>query len=275
MAIMTIMSVADGSPTTEATLTTAVRVARKLGAHLDVLHVKPDPATMVPVVGEAMSGALVEQMIDSLSQSAEKRAGLARVGYGRCCEGQGLSAEFLVMSGAAPDIVGIRGRLSDLIVTSRPTGDDIPTQTAVLDAALFDTGRPVLIAPAQAPESVAERVVIAWNGSLESTRALAGGMALLRLAREVTIVCAGDDDRRLPAEELRGYLGRHGVHGSVKRLPGDSGPTGKLLVETALDLGSDLLVMGAYGHSRVRELILGGATHHVIANGGLAVLMDH
>jgi nucleotide-binding universal stress UspA family protein len=230
---------------------------------------------MVPVVGEAMSGALVEQMIDSLAQSAEKRSAQARAAFDRCCEGQGLSVAFEVATGAAPDIVGIRGRLADLIVTSRPRGDDVPTQTAVLDAALFDTGRPVLIAPAEAPSVIGENPVIAWNGSLEATRAVNGGMALLRLARTVTIVCIGDDDRRLPAEALRNYLAKHGVKASIERYSGEAGPTGRVLVEKALALGADMLVMGAYGHSRVRELILGGATHHVIANGGLAVLMDH
>jgi len=274
MAIRTIMAVADGSPATDVTLATAMTVARKLDAHLDVLHVRPDPATMVPAVGEAMSGALVEQMIDSLSQSAEKRAQQARVSFGRCCEGQG-ETRFEIAAGAAPDIVGIRGRLSDLIVTARPGGDDIPTQSAVLDAALFDTGRPVLIAPAAAPASVADRVAIAWNGSLEATRAVNGGMSLLKAPQQVTILCIGDDDRRLPAETLRDYLQRHGVAATVERHVGEPGPTGRLLVEKSLALGADLLMMGAYGHSRVRELILGGATHHVIANGGITVLMDH
>ncbi len=275
MAIKTIMAVADGSQTTSPTLATAVAAAKKLGAHLDVLHVKPDPATMVPVVGEAMSGALVEQMIESLSQSAEKRAEQARRDFSQDCEGQGLSVSFNAATGAAPDVVGIRGRLADLIVTSRPSGDDVPTQTAVLDAALFDTGRPVLIAPAAVPASVGENIVIAWNGSLEATRAVNGAMALLRLARNVTILCIGNDDRRLPAESLRDYLAKHGATGTVDRQTGESGPTGKQLIERSLRSGADLLVMGAYGHSRVRELILGGATHHVIAHGGLAVLMGH
>ena len=275
MAIKTIMAVADGSQTTSPTLATAVAVAKKLGAHLEVLHVKPDPATMVPVVGEAMSGALVEQMIESLSQSAEKRAEQARRGFAQDCEGQGLSVAFSAATGAAPDIVGIRGRLADLIVTSRPNGDDIPTQTAVLDAALFDTGRPVVIAPAAAPTTVGENVVIAWNGSLEATRAVNGAVALLRLARSVTILCIGDDDRRLSAEALRTYLARHGASATIDRQANEPGPTGKHLIERSLKSGADLLVMGAYGHSRVRELILGGATHHVIAHGGLAVLMGH
>ncbi len=275
MAIRTIMAVADGSQSTSPTLATAVAAAKKLGAHLDVLHVKPDPATMVPVVGEAMSGALVEQMIESLSRSADKRAAQARRGFIEGCEGQGLSVSFDAATGAAPDIVGIRGRLADLIVTSRPSGDDIPTQTAVLDAALFDTGRPVLISPAAAPSAIGENAVIAWNGSLEATRTVNGAIALLRLARVVTILSIGDDDRRLPADLLRGYLAKHGVTAAVDRQPGEPGPTGKQLVERSLRAGADLLVMGAYGHSRVRELILGGATHHVIAHGGLAVLMGH
>ncbi|MEX1107470.1 MAG: universal stress protein, partial [Dongiaceae bacterium] len=81
MAINIILAVADGSPNTDPTLSTAVMAARKLGAHLAVLHVRPDPASMVPVVGEAMSGALVEQMIDSLAQSADRRADLARASF--------------------------------------------------------------------------------------------------------------------------------------------------------------------------------------------------
>jgi nucleotide-binding universal stress UspA family protein len=275
MAMNVILAIADGSPATDATLSTAVMAAKKAGAELNVLHVRPDPASMVPVVGEAMSGALVEQMIDSLAQSADKRAGQARAAFQTCCEGAGLNVNFEVVSGAAPDIVGIRGRLADLIVVSRPGGDDIPTQTAVLDAALFDTARPVLIAPSATPASLCEHAVIAWNGSIEATRAVAGGMALLRLARRVTVLVAGDDDRRLPADALIAYLEKHGVKATTERIANEGGPTGRLLVERAVALDGDLLVMGAYGHSRVRELILGGATHHVIANGGITVLMDH
>ncbi|MEX2201401.1 MAG: universal stress protein [Dongiaceae bacterium] len=275
MAMNVILAVADGSACTETTLSTAVMAAKKVGAQLNVLHVRPDPASMVPVVGEAMSGALVEQMIDSLAQSADKRAEIARTGFQRCCEGKGLNVSFEIVTGAAPDVVGIRGRLADLIAVCRPGGDDVPTQTAVLDAALFDTARPVLIAPSAPPSTLCEHVVIAWNGSIESTRAVAGGMALLRLARRVTILVVGEDDRRLPADSLRAYLDKHGISADTDRIGHEGGPTGKLLVERAVALGGDLLAMGAYGHSRVRELILGGATHHVIANGGIAILMDH
>ncbi|MEX0808906.1 MAG: universal stress protein [Dongiaceae bacterium] len=275
MAINIILAVADGSPNTDATLSTAVMAARKLDAYLTVLHVRPDPASMVPVVGEAMSGALVEQMIDSLAQSADRRSDLARASFQRCCEGKDIKVNFDIVTGAAPDVIGIRGRLADLVAVCRPSGDDIPTQTAVLDAALFDTARPVLIAPSVAPSTLCDHAVIAWNGSIEATRAVAGGMALLRLAKRVTLLVVGEDDRRLPADALRAYLDRHGVTATIERITGEGGPTGKLLVERAVSLGGDLLAMGAYGHSRVRELILGGATHHVIANGGITVLMDH
>lgn len=275
MTIKTILVLADGGAGTAATLHTAVNLARHFGATLDVLHVRADVETMVPVIGEGMSGAMVEQMMGAMAQTVETRAAKAREAYEQVCASSGVSAAWRENTGRETDILANAGRLTDLIVIGRPDAETETPLAATLDAALFDTGRPVLVAPSPAADSVGTRVMIAWNGSAQAARVVAGAMPFLRLAEQILVVTVDDIGRSASAAGLVAYLGQHGIRATHEPLTADHQTVGARVLKHAAERQSDLLVMGAYGHSRLREMILGGATRDVLAVATLPLLMAH
>jgi len=122
--------------------------------------------------------------------------------------------------------------------------------------------------------AVGSRIVLAWDGSVQAARAVGAALPFLRLAQQVTVTTAGEADRRVPAEALLAYLARHEVRAQSESFASAAG-VGKGLVEQAARLRADLLVMGAYGHSRLRELVLGGVTRQVLVDAALPVFMVH
>ena len=174
------------------------------------------------------------------------------------------------------DVVGQRGRIFDLSVLSpfgRAPGD---SSRDILESALFASGRPVLVAPPEAPETFGNRILIAWNRGVQSARAVAGAMDFIKAADQVLIGYVDTGAKQGPSpEDLAESLAWHGVGAEVKALADDGGNIGALLLGSAHELGADLVVMGAYSHYRLREMVLGGVTSHVVANTDLPVLMTH
>jgi nucleotide-binding universal stress UspA family protein len=274
MTIKTILVLADGGDGTAATLTAAVGVARRFSASLDVLHVRADVETMVPVIGEGMSGAMVEQMMAAMQQTVESRSDRAKAAYETvCAAAAGVQAVWRESTGRETDIVASAGRLVDLIIIGKPDAESETPLAATLDAALFDTGRPVLVATAVA--AIGNRIAIAWNGSAQAARVVAGSLPFLRLADQVTVLTVGDIGRSASATDLVAYLGRHDVRAAHEALTADHATVGATLLAYVGRSQIDLLVMGAYGHSRLREMILGGATRHVLAATTVPILMAH
>lgn len=143
------------------------------------------------------------------------------------------------------------------------------------EAALVGAARPLLLVPQGGTEHIGRRIAVAWNGSVESSRALAGAMPLLKQADELHVLTAAG--ARIEVEQataLAGYLGWHGLNAQQHALYPESS-AGAALLAKAKELGADLLVMGGYGHSRLRELIFGGVTRHVLHHYDLPVLITH
>ncbi|MEA2778810.1 MAG: hypothetical protein QOK29_354 [Rhodospirillaceae bacterium] len=275
MTVKSILALVDGGPLSQPTIETAVAVARNFGAYIEVLHVRADPATLVPIVGEGMSGAMVEQVMDAMANAVDTRAAKARAAYDLIAARADLPIAWRQEMGPEPVVLAAAGRLTDLIVLGRPDKSTDGQMAASLDAALFDTGHPVLVAPPTGPTSVGRRVAVAWNGSAEASRVVAAALPFLHGAEAVTILTASGTDKRAPAEMLVAYLARHEIKAEVLHVELQSHSVGHVLVEQAQRLGADLLAMGAYGHSRLREMILGGATRDVLAQATLPVLMAH
>jgi nucleotide-binding universal stress UspA family protein len=209
MTTRTILVLADGGAGSDSTLQMAVAVAQKFSAHLDVLHVKVEPESMVPIVGEGMSGVMVEQMMETMQRNVETRASQARAAYERYCVPTGVSTGWRELVGREPEVVAAAGRLADLIVLSRPGADREAPLAATLDAALFDSGRPVLIAPATPAGEIGRRIVLAWDGSAQAARAVSAALSFLARAEEVTVLVGGSADEHAPAPALLAYLARH------------------------------------------------------------------
>jgi nucleotide-binding universal stress UspA family protein len=296
--IRSILVVATGDLTDAATFATALAVARPFGAHLDVLHVRADAINAgVALATGAGSGAITAGLIDQLEADAMQREARARASFEQFRAGAGLtlsgtpaaqlstgpantnpadavSAEFHVETGRDADWTAVYGRTSDLLVASRWDGGALGR--AVLEAVLLQTGRPLLIpGPSSAPPEAFGRIAIAWKPEAPASRAVALAMPLLERAREVVIATVEESADALDEiDRLARYLGRHGLNATVARMrPGPDGAAATLLA--GITGHADLLVMGGYGHSRMREWVFGGFTEHILSGAPLPVLMAH
>jgi nucleotide-binding universal stress UspA family protein len=295
--IRSILVAASGDPADAATFAAALAIARTFGAHLDVLHVRADAiGAGVAMATGAGSGAITAGLIEQLEADAAEREARARDGFERFCAGAGLTlsgapaapanalpanalpanaptADFHVETGREADWVAVYGRTSDLVVASR--SEDGAGGGTSLEAVLLETGRPLLIpGPAPMPEALG-RVAIAWKPTAQAARAVALAMPVLSRAREVVVATVEERvDARDEIDRLTRYLGWHGLNATIARMrPGPDGAAATLLAGIAGH--ADLLVMGGYGHSRMREWVFGGFTQHVLAGAPLPVLLAH
>lgn len=286
MTIRSMLVPVDGTERSAASLKTALVVAKELDAHLEALHVKPDAREAVPLLGEGMSGTMIEEMIDLAERESVARADRARAQYDAAVASSGMVScdsppgpggaciTWREETGREDETVAWRGRLSDLIVAARPSGDAEAAAALTLNAALFESGRPVLVVPPTPIESMGRTVAIAWNGSAQAARAVAAAMPLLQAAESVRILTISSE--KTPAAvgaELSNYLSWHNVSAETVSSEEIEGAVGADVIGKAG--GTDLLVMGAYTHSRLRQLILGGVTRYVLEHAEIPVLMSH
>ncbi|GEO82896.1 universal stress protein [Pararhodospirillum oryzae] len=290
--IRTILSVIGDEQTGLAPLSTALLIARVMGCHVEGFHVRIDAASAVPYVGEAMAGALIEEMVEAAEKDAHDRADRAHVLFNRICAAQDVpfdntppgdgtpSASWQEAQGPEPEQVALRGRVADLVVLGQPGPRGVAPSLLTLNAALMESGRPVLVAPPSAPTTLGRRIAIAWNGSAEAARAVMGAMPFLTRAEGVAVYLAvGSDEEEngtAQAAELERHLAWHGITALPRLLEGGAGGrAGEALLAACAEDGVDMLVMGAYTHSRLRQLILGGVTRHVLERAAIPVLMSH
>jgi nucleotide-binding universal stress UspA family protein len=289
MSIRKILVPLDGSERDRAALMAAFCVARALGAHVAAMHVRITAADALPFVGEGMSAALVQELVDLTERETTARAAAAHGMFEALLQEAGLpivpgppdrdagaaaaSAEWLDVRGQEDDAVVRAGRLADLIVLARPAAAIGVGGQTTFTAALFETGRPVLVASRQGGTMRTDRIVVAWDGSAQASRVL--GAALPFLARAGDIVVIMSREQRDDTDELKdvvGYLAWHGIaarHQLVKPAPAAA----EALLAAAV--GADLLVMGGYSHSRLREMILGGVTRYMLEKATLPLLLAH
>lgn len=297
--IKNILIPVGGLPTDAALLEEAFALARLFAAHIEVLHIRRDPRDDLPLYGESVSAEILQEVVDEAERKAQKTAAAARRMFDemvarasaivteRPSEGlakaNGVSVSWREATGPTAWILPARARFADLTVLARPAGE--PVDLEVSQCVLFESGRPLLLTGG-AMERL-DTVAIAWNGSLSSVRAVAGAMGFISRARTVSILIADEGPMDALAGVLRGrprpqpqlladHLVWHGVQATIHKVGREGQPVGAALVEAAHALNAGLLVMGGYGHSRMREIILGGATRHVLTHPtGCAVLLAH
>ena len=178
--------------------------------------------------------------------------------------------------GREDEVLARIGRLNDLIVVARPGDSDDVLTPMTLNAAIFESGSPVLVVPPGGTASIRKRVAISWNGSVQSARAVSAALRILEQAEAVMVLTA-DSYRTSGARgtELASYLEWHGVKPDTQIFEASAGSVGLRLLEECEKFGADLLVSGAYTHSRMRQLILGGVTKHVLGHAKIPMLMAH
>ncbi len=288
MAFKKILCALCGGDGDVAALETAFAVAKPQDGHVAALFVRNDPREAVPMMGEGVSGTLVEQIVQIADRDSSERAGTARQRFeavrarfgaapAAAAPGPGgLSASWTEAVGHFEEVPVQAARLADLTVFPRVGVEQESYATMMLEAVLMGSGRPVLIAPAAAPASVGRKVAVCWNGTAEASRAVALAMGVLAIADEVHVLSADTGKTKSgTAAGLVEMLAWHGVRAVPRPVQVRGEAVGAALLRTAGEAGCDLLVMGGYGHSRLREMILGGVTRHVLNHATLPVLMAH
>lgn len=263
---------ADGA---EVPLDVAMTVGKMLDATVDVVHLRADPTEALgDFVGETVSPQLVDEVLEQAEQRGTATAAKARKAFDTAkAKTTGVKATYQEVKGRSDYSIETKGRLSDLIVVRRSRSARDAGARVSAEVALMGTGRPVLVVPAKGAEAVGGNVAIAWNGSLEASKAVAASMPFLTRAKTVTVITATDEG----AADQKGvldYLARQGVKAKGMTVKaGDD--AGRAIASAARRAGADLIVMGAYTHSRMRELLFGGVTEHALSDAKLPVLMIH
>src|SRR5216683_5766645 len=294
--IKTILVPATGNESDAATFAAALAIAGPFAAHLDMLHVRQDPVALaVAMTSDAGSGALAAGLIEQLEKDARGRERRAHEIFTRFCAGAGLavisaptsasakapSGEWHAETGEEAQWMATYAVAADLIIAPRAAGEE-GLARATLETVLLESGRPILIAGAPAMPAMPakfERIAIAWKPTPQAARAVAAAVPFLGQAREIIVAtveeaAAGRPGKRDEADRLARNLGWHGLAATTLRLKtGPEGAAATLLA--AIRDRADLLVMGGYGHSRLREWVFGGFTQHVLADAPLAVLIAH
>lgn len=284
MAIRKLLLPLTGTAAGEAALATAVQVARIWNAHVTALHVRVDSRDVAPLAGEGLSGAMIEEMMSATEKESSERAHAVRAMFDRYvaehnvsvgeARPQAMTASFATVVGREEDLVAQQARLADLTVVPHPeAGEDVSSSDA-LHAVLFDSARPVLIAPLVAPAHIGTRICIAWNGTAESAASVQAALPWMQRASAVRVLTADEYHRRGPgAADLLAYLALHGITADTAVFRPVERDVGAGLLRAAREFDADLLSMGAYSHSRLRQLILGGVTRHVLENAAMPVMM--
>ena len=272
--IKNLLAVLTDAKTGRSVFETARAAQRHRGCHIDALHVRPDPVAGLPLVGEAMAGSMVEEMMaiaekESAARAAAVRGMVDTLGAGNA------NLSWIDANGAEDQVVSLRAGRADLIVLARPTGENETTALMTLNAALMQSARPVLAAP---PEGAAIRfahIAVVWNGSTEATRAVTAGLPFLTRAARVTVLRVQEEEWFAPTEDLEAYLGYHGITMSLAKVPPGQTRTGAALLASAAEAGADMMIMGAYTRSKLRQLMLGSVTGYVMQHANLPALLCH
>jgi nucleotide-binding universal stress UspA family protein len=271
------------SPLLESALDCALLVGRRFDSYIEGLHMRPGQPDVIAAGADGFVAAAPD-LVAGFEREAKDRSErarqafeqfVARYGLERPVDGRvSLSADWRIELSSGPAAIGSIGRVFDLIVVGRPLRDSITPSMAALESALFEAGRPILVAPPQAPETIGERIVIAWNCSTETARTVGFAMPFLKRAKHVMVLQVERSTVPGPsAAEMSLGLRRHGIEAEWKEVsPGERG-TGAAMLEHAARDEADLLIKGAYTQSRLRQMIFGGATSHILAETKMPVFM--
>ena len=264
----------------------AFKLGAHLGAHVEGLHARRDARDALAYIGEGMTGAMIEELITTAEEESDQSTRRARQDFSTACEAAGfeqterygdagaLTAHLMIETGPEDELIALRGRVVDMIVVSRVAKDGDPGMRATLEGALLESGSTLFVAPPQGIGGPLASAAIAWNGSAEAARAVSQALPLLAKAEKVSVLIIEEGLRPGPsADDLVDYLAHHDIDAMIYPTQSNQLPTGEALLVNARAGEADFLVMGAYTHSRLRRMIMGSATEHVLGAAELPILM--
>jgi len=255
----------------------AVSVAEAFGSHLLGIAFSYEP-----VIPGTVMGGIPPEIIESQRAESDKKPRAAIARFEQATKRAGISAETRTISASisgAADQLGRIGRRFDLVIVGQPGRKDSLPDEVIDEGVLFESGRPVIFVPfIQKGGVTLDRIMVCWDGSRTAARAIADAMPFLKKAKQVEIVIISDRPGKkdeVPGADLGQHLARHGLKVDVKRITSPDIDVPSTILSHAADSSADLIVMGGYGHSRVRDFVLGGATKDVLRDLQLPVLVSH
>jgi nucleotide-binding universal stress UspA family protein len=261
----------------DATIGYAVSLARGFEAHLAAVAFAYEP---VPTA--MLADDIPPEWLEEMRREADAAAKAAVVAFDEAAWRGGISAEAQRLSSTfdgTADRFGRMARRFDLAVIRQAEPDKSSSPTSlIIEAALFESGRPVLVVPyIQKTDMKLDRVMVCWDGSRSAARAVGDAMPFLERAGavEVVVVTEHGKEDEIPGAQVATHLARHGTTVEVKQIVAPGGNVAETLLSHAADSTADFLVLGAYGHSRLREFILGGVTRSMLESMTVPVLMSH
>lgn len=266
-----------------AALRLAYTVAEQFGSYVEGLFAR-QPPPLVSGDGITIPGEYLTELDEEARRAGER----AQERFTSFMSDKGVPLQDVTFSSDGPSagwrdsegfesqVVGEHGRLFDLIVVGCAGRQAAAERDSVCEAALFDSGRPVLVASPELPKALGETVVVAWNGSTETARTIGLGMPFLLGAKRVVVLTVEGSTVPGPGpDEVADHLVRNGVKAEARTTQPEGRGGGEAILDECRALGADLLLKGAYTHSRLRQMIFGGATSHILAHADLPVLMAH
>jgi nucleotide-binding universal stress UspA family protein len=277
MSMKTVLVPMENHEAMHSALETALLLARRCNSYIEgfalLLRTAPylavDIVVNVPVVTEELEDEAkkAKQIFESFMQKHGVPQSTKTT--------EGLSFGWLDQVPKSENFVGSYGRVFDMIVMNQPDENSSGLYGKAIEAGLFESGRPILLAPPSPPSQFATNVMIAWNRSTEQARATALALPLLQKADHITVltVNGGAEVPGPPAEQLIQYLKRNGIVAELMTVELEGKSMGEAILATATSLNCDLLIKGAYTQSRLRQIIFGGTTQHILKNAALPVLL--
>jgi nucleotide-binding universal stress UspA family protein len=255
----------------------AISLAKAFDAHLAAVAFAYEP--VLPAI---MGADIPESVIEEQREDNEKAAKIAAARFETASATAGISHELRIVTGSlagAADTFGEIARRFDLAVVGQSERDRVTPEELIVEGALFGSGRPVVVVPhAQKAGFRLDRVVVCWNGGRTAARAVADAMPFLHQAKAVEVVTIGTDAAKngeASGADIGQHLTRHGLRVEVKTVPPGNLKVSAAILSYAATSAADLLVMGGYGHSRLREFILGGTTRGILKTTTVPTLMSH
>ena len=262
-------------------------LAKTFASHVAALFVRPDPAEVIPYLGDGISASVVQEVIDASREAAKAASGAARSAFDHASKEAGLAIDaaarssgvggsFATREGVIDDVVAEEARLSDLVLFDCPAEAQEMGLRAAIESAIMNGRKPVLLVPRNVAQIAGAKIAIGWDGGAAAAHAISAAIPLLKRAEAIEImnISSGPIDTA-QLDRLRDYLSLHGLQAIEHGInPGSQG-TAVTLIDAAQRTGAGLLVMGGYEHSRLREIALGGVTRHILAHATMPVFLAH
>jgi nucleotide-binding universal stress UspA family protein len=288
MTIRKIVAPLTGGERDRIVLASAFAAAKPFQAHVVALFVRPDPAEAMPFFGEGVSSVVAQEIVDVAREAADKAAAVAQASLQDAAIRDGVAvqespkrtdavtASFRDVQGNFADCVAAAARLSDLVVFGPLSVGDRPGLTEAFEATLVQTGRPVLLSAKAPTQGFGGKIALAWDGSQSCAHAATAALPYLSRAAavEVLSIKRGAPDANALAD-IHEYLALHDISATDRVIDAGTKPLGETLLETAVSGGAGLIVLGGYGHSRLRQFFGGGVTRHVVSHATIPLFLVH